>query len=242
MYSDIAIIIPARLGAQRLPSKPLKLIGNFTMIEHVVKQVQKTGLDNIYVATDSELIAEKVTNCGGKYIMTSENLLSGTERVYQAFQSLPNNSSINYVLNVQGDMPFLEPKVIIEVIDSLKKSNHEIITPVIKVNTKEAEGASNVKVVVDANNKALYFSRNLIPYNATEFLYHVGVYGFKAAALAKFVKLSPSYLEKTEQLEQLRALENGMEIGVCYVDNIPISVDTIDDLNKAIEFYNNFRK
>ncbi len=238
MHFDVAIIIPARLGSQRLANKPLKMIGDLTMIEHVVKQVQKTGVANLYVATDSEEIASKAQRVGGKYIMTDSDCLSGTQRVYQAFKKLPNHDSINYILNVQGDMPFVDSQAISEVIENLKNSGRDIVTPVTKVDLETISGDSNVKVIIDNNNKALYFSRSLIPHGATEFLYHVGIYGFTALALEKFANLPASYLENTEKLEQLKALENGMDIGVCYVDNVPISVDTAEDLEKAIKFYN----
>ncbi len=237
MYSDVAIIIPSRLNSVRLSQKPLKLIGEISMIEHVVRQVLSTGLTNIYVATDSDSIAKKVTDAGGKFIFTSEECQSGTDRVYEAFQAIENKHDINYILNVQGDMPFVEPESIIKVIESLKSSDHDIMTPVAKVSIEIADNPSNVKVIIDHNDKALYFSRNLIPHGSDEFLYHVGIYGFRKEALSKFMSLPASSLELSEKLEQLRALQNNMSIGVCHVENIPISVDTQQDLDKAIEFY-----
>ena len=207
------------------------------MIEHVLSQVQRTGLKNVFVATDSEEIAEKVLNIGGQVILTSPDCQSGTDRVYDALNSIADLQNIEYVVNVQGDMPFVEPESIIKVIESLKSGTHDIMTPVAKVGIEIANSNSNVKVITDHNDKALYFSRSLIPHGASEFLYHVGIYGFRKAALTKFMGFPPSSLELSEKLEQLRALQNNMSIGVCYVDNIPISVDTQDDLDKAIEFY-----
>ncbi len=237
MHSDVAIIIPSRLDSVRLPKKPLQLVGGISIIERVLRQVYLTKLKNIYVATDSETIAKKVTDCGGQFIMTSQECQTGTERVYEAFQLIPNNHHINYILNVQGDMPFVEPESIIKVIENLKSSSHDIMTPVVKVGIDAVNGHSNVKVITDHNDKALYFSRNLIPHGAEEFLYHVGMYGFRKEALTKFINLPVSTLELSEKLEQLRALQNNISIGVCYVNNIPISVDTVEDLNKAIKFY-----
>lgn len=237
-HDNVAIFIPSREGSQRLPQKPLKQIGNATMIERVLSRVKETGLKHIYVATDSEKIAEVVRACGGKYIMTNPALNSGTERVMAAFELMPEGESIDYVINVQGDMPFVDPATILNVIDSLKNSKYQIMTPVTKVTQEIADGASNVKVVVDKNDRALYFSRSMIPHYASEFLYHVGIYGFTKESLQRFVNLPISYLEESEKLEQLRALENGIEIGVCYSDNVPISVDTEEDLAKAIAFYN----
>lgn len=237
MHSNVAIIIPSRLGSVRLEKKPLQKIGPMSMIEHVLSQVQRTGLKNVFVATDSEEIAERVLNIGGQVILTSPDCQSGTDRVYDALNSIVDNQNIEYVVNVQGDMPFVEPESIITVIESLKSGTHDIMTPVAKVGIEIANSNSNVKVITDHNDKALYFSRSLIPHGASEFLYHVGIYGFRKAALAKFMSFPPSSLELSEKLEQLRALQNNMSIGVCYVDNIPISVDTQDDLDKAIEFY-----
>ncbi|WP_341763718.1 3-deoxy-manno-octulosonate cytidylyltransferase [Candidatus Tisiphia endosymbiont of Beris chalybata] len=237
MHSDVAIIIPSRLNSTRLTQKPLQLIGNITMIEHVLSQVQSTGLKNIFVATDSNEIAEKVTGHGGQFIFTPTGCTSGTDRVYEAFQLIPDNHNINYILNVQGDMPFIDPKIILSVIENLKSSTYDIMTPVTKVGLQLANSNSNVKVITDNNNRALYFSRSVIPYGANEFLYHIGVYGFRKKALGQFVKLPSSSLEQSENLEQLRALENNMTIGVCYVNNIPISVDTEADLRQAIKFH-----
>ncbi len=242
MHSDVAIIIPSRLDSVRLPKKPLQLIGELSIIERVLRQVHLTKLKNIYVATDSEIIAKKVTDCGGQLIMTTPDCQTGTDRVYEAFKTIPNNHNINYILNVQGDMPFIEPESIIKVIESLKSSDHDIMTPVVKVGINALNGNSNVKVITDHNDKALYFSRSLIPYGSEEFLYHVGMYGFRKEALIKFINLPVSTLELSEKLEQLRALQNNMSIGVCYVNNIPISVDTPEDLNKAIKFYQQFNQ
>lgn len=239
MHEDVAIIIPSRLGSTRLLEKPLQLIGNRTMIEHVISSVMSAGIENTYVATDSKAIIDKVVSNGGKYIFVDDECNTGTDRVYKAFLKIPGAEKINYVLNVQGDMPFVKPQVIIDVIERLKNSNYDILTPVVKVGLDVVAGDSNVKVVVGSNERALYFSRSLIPYGAKEFLYHVGIYGFRKASLDAFVKLPQSDLEKSEKLEQLRALENNMQIGVCYTDEIPISVDTSEDLNKAIEFYYN---
>lgn len=237
MHSDAAVIIPARISSQRLVNKMLQSIGDYTLIEHTVLQVKKTGLKNIYVAADSPLIASKVVDSKVSCIMTNANCSSGTDRVHQALESLPNKEQIKYVINVQGDMPFIDPAIILKVIEELKKGKFPIITPVAYVDEETANSVSNVKVVTDLNGKALYFSRRLIPFGVYEFLYHVGVYGFLKETLSKFVALPPSPLEQAEQLEQLRALQNNIEIGVCLVDKAPISVDTQEDLDKAREYY-----
>ena len=242
MHSDVAIIIPSRLGSVRLKNKALEMIGDKTMIKRVVNQMQKTVASNIYVATDSEKIAKEAEDNGVIPIMTDPDLPSGTDRVYDAFMQLPNRDQIKYVINVQGDMPFIEESVVNEVINELKRSNAEIVTPVAKVSIELARSESNVKAVVGKNGKALYFSRSLIPHGGEEFLYHIGVYGFRADALQEFVGLPRSDLEKTENLEQLRALQNGLDLKICFVTDVPISVDTREDLEKAIAFCNTMAK
>lgn len=232
-HSDVAIIIPSRLGSVRLARKALEMIGNHTMVEHVARQVKKTGLANIYVATDSQLIADKVTASGVEYIMTSDQTSSGTDRVHEAFQLLANRHSINYIINVQGDMPFVDPATILQVINSLKASPYGIMTPAVKVKLEAVTSSDTVKIVVANNDRALYFSRSLIPHGASEFLYHIGIYGFRKDTLEQFKRIPPSKLEQSEKLEQLRALENNIDIGICYVPNIELSVDVQADLDKA---------
>ncbi|ABE05069.1 3-deoxy-manno-octulosonate cytidylyltransferase [Rickettsia bellii] len=236
-HQDVAIIIPSRLSSTRLTRKPLQLIGSSTLIERVFKQVNQTNLEHIYVATDSQEIASVIEKLGGKVIFTDSNIPTGTDRTYEAFKLIPNNQNINYIVNVQGDMPFIEPESILKVIEDLKNSKYDIVTPVVKVEKDSVEAASNVTVAIDSKGKAIYFSRSLIPNGAEEFLYHVGMYGFRKSALERFVALEPTFLEKTERLEQLRLLENGMTIGTCLVNNVPISVDTPEDLSKAVKFY-----
>jgi len=236
MYSDVVVIIPARIASTRLENKPLQMIGNKTMIEHVVSRVSRIAVAGVFVATDSEEIFSLVTSKGFSAIMTDKNCLTGTDRVYEAFKKLSNHKDVKYVINVQGDMPFIDEAIIPKIIEGLKTGRFDIMTSVVKVGKDIASFPSNVKVVIDRNNKALYFSRSLVPSGASQFLYHVGIYGFKASLLEKFVLLEQSENEKSENLEQLRALDNGMTIGVCYSNEIPISVDTKDDLAKARDF------
>lgn len=238
MQPDTVIIIPSRLGSERLSQKPLQRIGNLTMIEHVLASIEKLGYP-VYVATDADLIAEVVREAGGEVIMTDPACASGTDRVYQALQRIPDSQNIKYVINLQGDMPFVESGTLLEVINELRRGEYKIVTPVVKAPFEVAQSDSNVKVVVSNNNKALYFSRRMVPYGENaDYLCHVGIYGFTREVLAEFVNLPPSELEKKERLEQLRALENGIEIGICYVQDYPISVDTQEDLDKAIVAFN----
>jgi 3-deoxy-manno-octulosonate cytidylyltransferase (CMP-KDO synthetase) len=234
-YSDVAFIIPSRIGSTRLPNKALADIGGKSMIEHVVSRLKAVSASNLYVATDSEKIVKKVSYAGGIAIVTSKGCSTGSDRVYEAFQKIPHNDKIKYIINVQGDMPFVDYRVLEKIIEKLKNTDFDVVTPVVKVGNDIANSDSNVKVVVDINDKALYFSRSLIPHGAQEFLYHVGIYGYKSEALEKFVKLNKTQYELVEKLEQLRALENGINIGVVMSNEIPISVDTHEDLEKARE-------
>lgn len=237
MDLDVAVIIPARIRSTRLPRKLLESIGNKTMIEHVVDNVKNSGFSNICVATDSEEIAKKIQTRGLEVIMTDVFCPTGTDRVYEALNKLKIRDKIKYVVNVQGDMPFINSLILKNIIYNLKNLGYDIMTPVVKVGKEVAENYSNVKVIADRNMKALYFSRFPIPYGSQEFLYHIGIYGFTRDALNKFVNLKQSEYELAEKLEQLRALQHGINIGICYCDEVPISVDTAEDLKKAREYF-----
>jgi len=239
MHSDVAIIIPSRIGSTRLPRKALARIGEKSLIEHVICQLALVEVNNLYVATDSEEIAKLAESSGAIAIMTDEDCPSGSDRIFQAFQKIPERDKINYIINVQGDMPFIDASVIDKIIDGLKSGNGEIVTPVVKVGRDIADSSSNVKVVACNQGRAMYFSRNLVPHGATEFLYHVGIYGFQRDALEKFVNLPQGKYEQIEKLEQLRALEHGMKIGICFSNDVPISVDTPEDLSKARKYHAN---
>lgn len=232
---NFIIIIPSRIGSTRLPRKPLAQIGDKLLIEHIISNLKADFADNLYIATDSEEIASLAKSFGANAIMTEE-CATGTDRVYQAFCKL--QSPAKYVINLQGDMPFVTPELIKKIVERLEKGDCDIATAIIKADKEAIESESNVSVVVDKNDLAMYFSRCPIPYNGAEFNYHMGVYGFCVDALKRFVSLPQTKYELSEKLEQLRALEDGMKIGVCVVNEAPISVDTPEDLEKAIKYYN----
>ena len=231
MNSDVAIIIPSRLGSRRLAEKALAKIGDLTMIERVVIAAKQTPYQ-VYVATDSDLIAQLSQKQGAKTIITPKECSSGTERVFAAYKIGKLNHTT--IVNVQGDMPFIEPDTISAVAHMCKTEQYEITTAVAKTDPVYAALPSNVKAILDVNGRALYFSRSMIPHNSNSYLCHIGIYAFKAASLVKFCALAPADLEKVENLEQLRALYHNMSIGACTVANMPISVDTQDDLAQAI--------
>jgi len=208
------------------------------MIAHVFERVKGCKIQ-VLVATDSEKIANVIRSLGGDVVMTDPNLQSGTDRVGAALKLI--DSKHEYIVNVQGDQPNIDPDIIVSTLDTLKKiPDCDISTPVALVSKEEIDKPNHVKAVLSpyGNNvfRALYFSRSLVPYNAPEYYYHIGVYGYKRDALAKFLSLQPSYLESCEKLEQLRALESNMNIYAVLVNSIPISVDVNEDLERARKF------
>jgi 3-deoxy-manno-octulosonate cytidylyltransferase (CMP-KDO synthetase) len=233
--SKIAIIIPSRLNALRLPNKPLKLINNKEMILHVYEAAKKTNTGEVYVATPDQKIIDLITNSGGKAILTSLNHQTGTDRVYEVFKNeLKTKPSI--IVNLQGDMPNIDSKSITDLILYMKKGECEIGTLASKFSTEaELVDENNVKVTVkeklksDNFGKATDFFRSSS--NKHENVYHhIGIYAFTNKALVRYVSLERSKLELERKLEQLRALENDMSIHVGYINSSPLSVDTKNDL------------
>ncbi len=240
--SKILTIIPARLASTRLPNKPLADIMGKPMIVRVFEQAKKANLGEIVVACDSKEIKDAVENAGGKAIITDPNLPSGTDRIYAAMLQMPNYQDFEVIVNLQGDLPVIDPKVVEAAANAALRSDADIATvaSVIK-NESEITNPNVVKIAIafDETKKfgqALYFSRASIPHGAGDYYHHIGIYAYKRKALEKFVKLSPSNLEKRESLEQLRALENQMKIVVQVVDSHPLSVDTKEDLEAVINF------
>ncbi|NCA28609.1 MAG: 3-deoxy-manno-octulosonate cytidylyltransferase [Proteobacteria bacterium] len=232
------ILIPSRLASTRLPNKPLADINGKTMIQRVYEQALKTNFaensNEIFIATDSQIIAEEIKKFNGKFIMTNPELPSGTDRIFSAYKIL--NKDFDIIVNVQGDLPNIDPKVIDDCIELAKNNPCDIATvaSIIKDKT-EINNPNVVKIALGQSGNALYFSRSPIPFsknNDADFLHHIGIYAFKKNALEKFVNLAPSPLEKRESLEQLRALENNLKIAVKIVNTHPLSVDTLDDLEK----------
>lgn len=236
--TNILTIIPARLASTRLPNKPLAEIFGKTMIARVYEQAQKTNLGEVYVACDGEEIAKAITQIGGKAIITPANLPSGTDRIFSAFKQIKNHQNFDIIVNLQGDLPTIDPEVIISSAQTALQTDADIATvaSIIK-NKDEINNPNIVKIAIgNLNNdigQALYFSRAPIPHGTGNYYHHIGIYAYKRLALEKFVNLQPSTLEKRESLEQLRALENNMKIMVKIVDTHPFSVDTAEDLEKV---------
>lgn len=240
------IAIPSRLGSTRLPNKPLADICGKPMIVRVFEQAEKSGIKNIFVACAENEILQEIVKRGGEAVLTSPDLPSGTDRIYQGLVSLGYKSKYKYVINLQGDLPTISPKVIKQCYDLISDHDHDfdIVTVVAKItDEKEKNNPNVVKAVVSWKDKkktigeALYFSRATIPHGEGDHWHHIGIYAYKMKALQKFVDLLPSPLEKREKLEQLRALENNMSIGVIKTDTIPLGVDTKEDLEKARKIF-----
>ena len=236
MKKKVIIIIPARLASTRLPNKPLAIIEGKTMIQRVYEQALKANLGEVIIATDGEKIANEIKKFGGKYILTNPDLQSGTDRIYSAYKLLKQDFDI--IVNVQGDLPNIDPNVISECVNLALENDCDIATVASKISDiSEINNPNVVKIALAQNGLALYFSRSAIPFSKNindDYFHHIGIYAYKKNALEKFINLKPSPLEKRESLEQLRALENGMKIAVKIVDAHPLSVDTQEDLDKVI--------
>jgi 3-deoxy-manno-octulosonate cytidylyltransferase (CMP-KDO synthetase) len=235
------IIIPARLASTRLPNKPLAEIGGVAMIVHVLRRALEADLCPVVVACAEMEIAEVVRAAGGTAVLTDPALPSGSDRIYAALQSFDAGPAFRHdvVINLQGDLPTIEPGLLRAVLLPLDDERFHIATLVASVTSgDEAAAGSVVKTACafdgDANvAPALYFSRHVIPSGEGELWHHIGVYAYRRAALARFVALPESPLERREKLEQLRALEAGMRIGVTRVAHAPFGVDTPADLARA---------
>ena len=233
--NKIAIIIPSRLDALRLPNKPLELINNKEMILHVYEAAKKTNTGEVYVATPDQKIIDVITNHGGQAIHTSLDHQTGTDRVYEVFKNeLRNEPSL--IINLQGDMPNIDPKAISDLALYMKTRKCDIGTLASKFVSKgELTDENNVKVAVKEKIKSGNFGKAVDFFrtssNTHENIYHhVGIYAFTNKALVRYVSLERSKLELERKLEQLRALENEMSIHVGYVNSSPLSVDTKNDL------------
>jgi len=233
--NKIAIIIPSRLNAQRLPNKPLKLINNKEMILHVYDLAIRAKAGEVYVATPDQQIIDIVKNSGGNAIKTSGNHETGTDRIFEVFKETLN-SEPNIIINLQGDMPNLESQAISNLVSYMSKNKCDIGTLASDFNSKvEINNPNVVKVAVKeklSNNiflNALDFFRTKT--KSTYNLYHhIGIYAFTNKALIRYVSLKRTKLELERKLEQLRALENKMSIHVGYIKSSPLSVDTEEDL------------
>ena len=237
------IVIPTRMAATRLPGKPLAEIAGKPMIVHVLERALAAKLGPVAVACPDPDIAQAVEAAGGRAVMTKPDHPSGSDRVLEAVEILDPAGAHDVVVNLQGDLPAIEPAALAAVLDPLADPAVDIATLVARItDPAERDDPNVVKAALDFGPRqtgqariarALYFSRSAVPAGEGPLYHHIGVYAFRRAALARFVALPPSGLERRERLEQLRALEAGMRIDAALVDAVPLGVDTEADLAKA---------
>ena len=235
------VIIPARLASMRLPRKPLIDIDGTPMIIRVYNQAVKANVGKVIIAGCDPELEKLINSYNFNYIHTDPKLPSGTDRVYDAYQNL--GEKFDNVINLQGDMPHVNPNTIIKVNDILNNKQNidiEIATAATKLDGDLINDMNTVKVIKTAQNIALYFTR--FPIKLSENFKHIGIYGFRAEALSKFMSLPQSTLERDEKLEQLRALENNMKIKVVITEDPNISIDTKDDLLKSKKYLKKYEK
>ena len=236
MTTDILTLIPARMKATRLPGKPLAEIAGKPMICHVWEKAMKADLGPIFVATDSPEIVTAIESIGGQAVLTAADHPSGSDRIYEALCHIDEKGRYQTVINLQGDLPELDPVLLEKLAELLCNPEWDLTTLAAPTTDDEAAKSQIVKAVVSFTDshrrvgQALYFSRAPVPDGLEDYLHHIGLYGWRREALSRFVSLPPSPLELSEKLEQLRALEAGMKIGIAVVDRAPGGIDTADDL------------
>ena len=238
MADDVLILIPARMASTRLPGKPLADIAGLPMIVQVLRRAEAARLGPVVVACDDETIATAVEKAGGRAIMTRADHPSGSDRIFEALGVVDPQGRVRIVVNVQGDLPTLDPTDLAAALAPLKDAAVDIATLAAEIKKPAERTNPNVVKVVGSQVspgrlRALYFTRATAPSGDGPLYHHIGLYAYRRAALERFVKLPPSPLEQRERLEQLRALEAGMRIDVTIVDSVPLGVDTPDDLETA---------
>jgi 3-deoxy-manno-octulosonate cytidylyltransferase (CMP-KDO synthetase) len=232
------ILIPARLASTRLPGKPLADIAGRPMIVHVAARATESGIGRVVVATDAPAILDAVRNSGLEAVMTRADHESGSDRIFEALQRLDPHGKMDVVVNVQGDLPTIEPEIIRSALAPLEDAAVDIATLGVEIMREAEKTNPNVVKIIGSplggsRLRALYFTRATAPAGEGPLYHHVGLYAYRRAALERFVSLAPSYLERREKLEQLRALEAGMRIDVEIVRSVPLGVDTPEDLERA---------
>lgn len=243
-FQNPIVLIPARMASTRLPDKPLADIDGTPMIVRVWQRACAADCGRVVVAAAEAEIAKAITDAGGEAVLTDPDLPSGSDRIHAALRAVDPDGKHDAIINLQGDLPTLEPHLVKTVLGAL--GTHDMATLVAEIcEPSERDNPNVVKAVVTipevssasdrgaSNGRALYFTRATAPTGEGPLYHHIGIYAYTRAALDKFVSLPPSPLEKRERLEQLRALEAGMSIGVAVVDTVPVGVDTAADLAHA---------
>ena len=233
------VIIPARMASTRLPGKPLADIAGLPMIVQVLKRAEQAAIGPVVVACAETEIKDAVEACGGRAVLTDPDHPSGSDRIYEALKIVDPHAKHDIVVNLQGDLPTIEPAIVHAVLKPMRDLDVDITTLVAEITDEEEKANPNVvKAVVGFGPgadvaRALYFTRSQAPAGDGPLYHHIGIYAYRRPALERFVSLEPSVLEQREKLEQLRALENGMRIDAARVDTVPFGVDTPADLARA---------
>ncbi|TJW16521.1 MAG: 3-deoxy-manno-octulosonate cytidylyltransferase [Mesorhizobium sp.] len=232
------ILIPARLASTRLPGKPLADIAGAPMIVHVARRAAESGLGRVVVATDAESVAEAVRAHGFEAAMTRPDHESGSDRIFEALTALDPGRKVETIVNVQGDLPTIDPDIIGSALKPFEDAAVDIATLGVEIVRDEEKTNPNVVKIVgsplsETRLRALYFTRATAPWGEGPLYHHIGLYAYRRSALERFVELKPSPLERRERLEQLRALEAGMRIDAEIVRSLPLGVDTPADLERA---------
>jgi 3-deoxy-manno-octulosonate cytidylyltransferase (CMP-KDO synthetase) len=239
MLKPALVVIPARMASLRLPDKPLADIHGEAMIVHVWRRAREADIGPVIVAAAEQQIVDAVTAAGGQAVLTDPNHASGSDRVWEAVKYYDPRGDYSKIINLQGDLPTIEPEQIRLALDLLQAETVDISTLAAEITEAyEREEPSVVKAVISMppgarQGRGLYFTRVAAPSGDGPLYHHIGIYGYRRAALERFVKLPPGHLESRERLEQLRALEAGMVIQVGLVDRVPFGVDTPADLDRA---------
>lgn len=240
MVAKTIIVIPARMSSSRLPGKPLADIHGEPMIVHVLRRGKEADLGPILVAAGDPEIADALSPIGANVVLTDPNLPSGSDRSHAALSVFDPGGDYDIIVNLQGDMPTIEPSMIRKAVAVLADPSVDIATLATPISTPaEAARPAVVKLAMEpsvrdlSNGRAIYFSRWPVPHGSLKLLHHIGIYVYRRAALNRFVAAPTSALERSEKLEQLRALAIGLSIGVAVVDTAPLGVDTQEDLWEA---------
>ncbi len=232
------VLIPARMASSRLPGKPLADINGLPMIVQVAHRAREAEVGPVLVAVDHQDTFDAVADAGFDVIMTREDHQSGSDRIYEAVQKADPDAKIDMVINIQGDLPTIEPEIVRASLRPLQDPEVDISTLTVEITEEHEKTSPHVVKVIGSplsqnRMRALYFTRATAPYGPGPLYHHIGLYAYRRAALERFVSLGPSILEQREALEQLRAIEAGMRIDVEIVDSVPLGVDTPTDLEKA---------
>ena len=237
-FDNTIVLIPARMASTRLPGKPLADIAGLPMIVQVAKRAFEAGIGRVTVAVDHQDLFDAVRAAGFEAVMTRPTHQSGSDRIFEALGHTEAGGRAEFIVNVQGDLPTIEPETIRASLRPLSEPATDIATLTVEITHDEEKTNPNVVKVVGSplsasRLRALYFTRATAPYGNGPLYHHIGLYAYRRAALERFVSLRPSTLERRESLEQLRALEAGMRIDAEIVDSVPLGVDTPADLERA---------